>query len=204
MLQKIGSLLHSIATTLGGPGLLLIAIADSSFLSLPEGNDILIVILSTGKGWGRMAYYVSMTTIGSIIGCLLLYAVGRRGGSPLLHRRFSSETVDWAERLFEKYGILTVIVPSILPPPCPFKVFVLIAGVFSLPTWKFILAVAIGRTTRYAMWGILAVLYGDRVRVYIQQNLPLVGMLLFAAFGLILACLLLIYMRRRRDRRKAA
>ena len=204
MFEKIGSFLYSIAAALDGPGLLLIAIADSSFLSLPEGNDILIVILSTGKSWGRMAYYVAMTTAGSIIGCLLLYAVGRRGGSPLLHRRFSADNVAWAESLFEKYGILTVVVPSILPPPCPFKIFVLIAGAFRLPTLEFIAAVAIGRTARYAMWGILAVLFGDRVRIYMQQNLPMVGGILFALLLLILTGLVYVYIRRRRTRKSAA
>jgi membrane protein YqaA with SNARE-associated domain len=204
ILAKLAAMLQGVATALDGPGLFLVAILDSSFLSIPEGNDILIVMLSIGKTWGRMAYYVGMTTIGSIIGCLALYTVGRKGGNPLLKRRFSAETVEWAEKQYERFGVLTVVVPSILPPPTPFKIFVLIAGVFELPTWEFIGAVAIGRTVRYSMWGVLAVLYGQAAKEYMQQNLPRVGMVLFGILLVMLLVIVGIYIRRVRARRRAA
>ena len=159
-LVKLGSSASNLLSSLGGPGVMCLAIGDSSFLSLPEGNDLLIVVLSAGKSWGNMAYYVAMTITGSVLGCLLLYSVGRKGGSPMLRRKFSTEAIARAERLFERYGILTVLIPSILPPPMPFKIFVLSAGVFRLKVLEFLMAVAIGRTIRYSMWGILAVLYG--------------------------------------------
>lgn len=203
MLEKLTRLLQGVATALDGPGLFLVAILDSSFLSIPEGNDILIVILSIGKTWGRMAYYVGMTTLGSILGCLALYTVGRKGGNPLLKRRFSAETVQWAEKQYERFGILTVVVPSILPPPTPFKIFVLIAGVFELPTWEFIGAVAVGRTIRYSMWGVLAVLYGQAAKDYMQQNLYRVGIVLFGILLIILLTIACIYIRRVRARRRA-
>jgi membrane protein YqaA with SNARE-associated domain len=204
ILAKLAAMLQGVATALDGPGLFLVAILDSSFLSIPEGNDILIVMLSIGKTWGRMAYYVGMTTVGSIIGCLALYTVGRKGGNPLLKRRFSAETVEWAEKQYERFGVLTVVVPSILPPPTPFKIFVLIAGVFELPTWEFIGAVAIGRTIRYSMWGVLAVLYGQAAKEYMQQNLPRVGMILFGILLVMLLVIVGIYIRRVRARRRAA
>jgi len=77
LLLQAAAFLHWLAHQLKGPGILLVAIADSSFLSFPEGNDVLIVILSTNSSWSQMAYYVSMTIVGSIIGCLLLYTLGR-------------------------------------------------------------------------------------------------------------------------------
>jgi len=199
---KMSELLRAFATILDGPGMMLVAVADSSFLSIPEGNDFLIVIFSAGKTWSRMAYYVGMTTAGSIVGCTLLYLVGRRGGSPLLRRRFSARSVERAERLFEKYGLLTVVVPSILPPPCPFKIFVLSAGVFRLSVSEFLTAVAIGRTVRYAMWGILAVLYGNAVKIYMQRNLPTIGVGLSAIFLLTLAAILVFYIRRTRQAKR--
>ena len=175
---------------------MVLAIGDSSFLSLPEGNDLLIVILSTGRSWGHMAYFVGMTILGSVIGCLLLYSVGRKGGSPMLRRKFSQQSVDRAEKLFERYGILTVVIPCILPPPTPFKIFVLSAGVFRLKPMEFLAAVVIGRTIRYSMWGILAVLYGNSVKLYMQQNLNLIGMILFGGLALAIAVCLLYYFRR--------
>ncbi len=200
-LARAGNYIYALATTLGGPGVMLIAIADSSFLSFPEGNDVLIVILSTGKSWGQMAYYVGMTTLGSVLGCLVLYTVGRKGGSPLLRRKFSIRNIDRAEKLFKKYGILTVVIPSILPPPTPFKIFVLSAGVFRLKAGEFMVGIAIGRTIRYSMWGILAVLYGNSVKVYMQQNLEKVGMVLFGCLVITIATLLTYYYRHLQDRR---
>jgi membrane protein YqaA with SNARE-associated domain len=178
-LAKVGEWLHSIAMNMGAPGMFFVAIADSSFLSIPEGNDILIVILSTGQSWERMAFYVAVTTLGSVTGCLLLFTVGRRGGSPFLRRKFSKKNIALAEKMYKRYGVLTVIVPSLMPPPTPFKVFVLSAGAFRLSWTRFIIAVAIGRTLRYSMWGILAVLYGSTVKNYMENNLPTVGMILF-------------------------
>lgn len=202
MLEKLARILQGFVAALDGPGLFLVAMLDSSFLSIPEGNDILIVMLSTGKSWERMAYYVGMTTLGSILGCLVLYAVGRKGGSPLLRRRFRAETVEWAERQYERFGILTVVVPSILPPPTPFKVFVLIAGIFELPTWEFIIAVAVGRTIRYSIWGVLAVLYGNAVKEYMQQNLTRVGLVLFCLLLVTLLIIAGVYLRKLRSGRR--
>jgi len=181
-LARLGNSASALISSFGGPGILFLAIGDSSFLSVPEGNDVLIVILSTGKSWSRMAYFVCMTIIGSVIGCLLLYLVGRKGGNPILRRRFSQQSIDRAESLFKRYGVLTVVIPSILPPPMPFKIFVLSAGVFRLNALAFLAAVLIGRTIRYSMWGILAVLYGNSVKIYMQQHLDFIGVVLFGVF----------------------
>ncbi len=181
-LAKLWAAVSSFVISMGGPGVMCLAVCDSSFLSLPEGNDLLIVVLSSGKSWGNMAYFVAMTIMGSVLGCLLLYSVGRKGGSPLLRRRFSPRSIDKAEKLFEKYGMLTVVIPSILPPPMPFKIFVLSAGVFRLKTLEFLVAVLVGRTIRYSMWGILAVLYGNSVKLFMQRNLHMVGLVLFGIF----------------------
>jgi len=185
----------------GGPGLLLVAVADSSFLTIPEGNDLLIVVLSSGKPWGEMAYYVAMTTVGSVVGCMLLYGVGRRGGAPILRRKFSEETIVRVERLLERYGVLTLFVPSLLPPPCPFKIFVLTAGVFKLRVAEFIAVIAAGRTLRYAMWGVVAVVYGDRAKGYITENLPGMGIALFTVFVVTVAVIVFLQWRRRAGRR---
>ncbi len=197
-LSTTGKTLYSAAQNLGGLGIMLVAIADSSFLTLPEGNDVLIVMLSAGGPWGNMVFFVAVTILGSMLGCSLLYLVGRRGGNPVLRKRFSRANVERAERLFAHYGILTVVVPSILPPPCPFKIFVLSAGVFRLSYLKFILAVAVGRTARYSTWGVLAVLYGNAVKQYIQQNLRSVGIVLLALFIAAIASVLVTYLVRAR------
>src|SRR4051812_45937593 len=117
-----------LALVWGGPGLFIIGFLDSSFLSFPEVNDLLIVwMVSQHKE--RLIYYTVMATAGSVLGCLTLYFVARRGGERFLRRRFNAATVERGLAMFQRYGLLVVIVPALLPPPAPFKIFVLLAGV---------------------------------------------------------------------------
>lgn len=167
--------------SLGGPGLFFIAIADSSFLSLPEANDILIVVLSTGQTWERMTYYVVMTTLGSVCGCAALYSIGRRGGA-FLRKRLTGKRIEEVESLYDQWGVWAIVIPSVLPPPTPFKIFVLSAGLFRISFLKFLLSVFVGRSIRYFMWGALAVLYGESAKYFLEENLPVVGTVLFLLF----------------------
>jgi membrane protein DedA with SNARE-associated domain len=116
----------------------------------------------------------------------------------MLKKKFSAETIARAERLYKKYGLFTVLIPSILPPPTPFKIFVLSAGAFKLRALEFISAILIGRTIRYSMWGVLAVLYGNSVKLYMQQNLEQVGLVLFGIFAFFAVTASLFYLRRNR------
>ncbi len=204
LLKTIGNWIYSLAATMGGPGLLLVATADSSFVSIPEGNDLLIVILSIGKSWSVMAYYTTMTIIGSVIGCHLLFFSGRAGGRAFLEKRFHQGKIQRAELFIKRYGVWSVLIPSILPPPMPFKIFVLTAGVFQMQAWRFFIAVLLGRSIRYFMWGILAVIYGDRVRLFMIENIKVVGILLLAASIIATLCLWSINYRRRRRRESVA
>jgi LPXTG-motif cell wall-anchored protein len=154
---------------MGGPGLFVIAFLDSSFLSFPEVNDILIILLTT-QHKERMPYYALMTTLGSILGCLALYSVARRGGEAFLRRRFKAHYVDAAMERFRRYGLLAILIPSILPPPMPFKIFVLAAGVAKVRLPDFILAIAIGRGVRYFGEGLLAVYYGDQAAAFLHEH----------------------------------
>lgn len=195
--------IHAFALTLGGPGLFFIALADSSFLSIPEANDILIVMLSTGQSWGRMAYYVTMTILGSALGCALLYMVGRQGGA-FIERRLKKERVDRIEGMYRRWGIWTIIIPCLLPPPTPFKIFVFSAGFLNLPFKKFIAAIIVGRSVRYYLWGILAVLYGEWAKIFIQENFHTVGTALFVLFAVLLSVYIVIKSRRRSPQQEPA
>lgn len=188
------------ALALGGPGLFFVALCDSSFLSIPEGNDILIVILSTGQSWEKMSYYVLMTIAGSVTGCTILYLLGRRGGR-YLQRRLNSARLEQVRQLYQRWGLWAILVPSILPPPTPFKIFVLSAGVFRIRFRRFFLAVTVGRSIRYFTWGILAVLYGVPVRDFIREHIHEVGLILAL---LLLAALLGYAWIWHRSRRQAA
>jgi uncharacterized membrane protein YdjX (TVP38/TMEM64 family) len=111
-----------------------------------------------------------MTTLGSIAGCLALYTLARKGGEAFLRKRFHERHIDRAMDLFQRYGLLAVLIPSILPPPAPFKIFVLAAGVTRVKLTHFITAIAIGRGVRYFGEGLLAVWYGEAAADFLRDN----------------------------------
>jgi len=161
--------LRALALGLGAPGLFLVAFLDSSFLSLPEIADLLVVYMVTHHK-SRVVVYAVSTTLGSIAGCLVMYFIGKKGGDALMRRRFTGARVDRAMALFQRHGVMAVLVPSLLPPPAPFKIFVLVAGVANVDIRKFVIAVAIGRGARYLTLGLLAVRYGDGALAYMHEN----------------------------------
>src|SRR3954467_9166980 len=128
----------------GGPGLFIIGYLDSSFLSFPELNDILLVGMAI-RHKSLLPRYALMATLGSLLGCLTLYYLARKGGEAFLRKRFKAHHVEGGLKLFQKYGLLVVIVPALLPPPAPFKIFILLAGVAAVPVWQFVAAVFVAR-----------------------------------------------------------
>jgi membrane protein YqaA with SNARE-associated domain len=174
-MARITAWIEGFALSIGAPGLFIIAFLDSSFLSFPEVNDLLIVLLVVNHP-ERMLLYATMSTLGSIAGCLALYFVGRKGGNALLRKRFAGGTVERAAELMRKYGAMALIVPALLPPPAPFKIFVLMGGVANIPLPTFIWAIAVGRGVRYFGEGILAVMYGKQALDYIHRNGRTVGL----------------------------
>lgn len=178
--------LQAFAAAIGGPGLFIIAFLDSSFLSLPEINDLLVISAVMEHPY-RLVYYATMATAGSLAGCLALYVVGRRGGEALVRSRFGSGRLTSAMTLFKRNGVLAILVPSLLPPPAPFKIFVLLAGVSGMSIWKFSIALLIGRGSRYLIVGLLAARYGRQTVDFIHDNQRIVG---YTVVGLILAGLM--------------
>jgi membrane protein YqaA with SNARE-associated domain len=157
------------ANSVGGIGMFVVAALDSSFLSFPQINDLLVIYMST-KNPVRMPYYAVMTTLGSLVGCFALYVVAWRGGEVFLRKRFSGPRVERGLALYQRHGLLAVVVPALLPPPMPFKLFVLLAGAARVSPWKFGAAIAIGRGIRYFGQGYLAVLYGERAVTMVQAH----------------------------------
>ena len=195
-MSRIVSWVQAFALSVGGPGLFFIAFLDSSFLSLPEINDILVIVMVI-ENTELMPYYATMATLGSVTGCLLLYVIGRRGGEALLQRRFGGPRLERAMELSRKYGVLAVAIPAVLPPPAPFKVFVVLAGVSGVPLVQFVSAVALGRGFRYFGEGWLAVRYGEAAIELLEQNGRMVSLIL-AALVLVGGLTYFLWMSRRR------
>jgi len=195
MIATILSTIQDWATELGGIGMFVIAMLDSSFLSFPQVNDLLIIVLST-KYPSRMPYYAGMTTLGSLIGCFMLYAVVRRGGESFLRKRMQGRYFDRAVRLYQKYGLMAVIVPALLPPPVPFKLFVLLAGAAAVSPTRFGIAIVIGRGIRYFGQGYLAVLYGEHAADFIKMYGTHIGIGL--AVAAVLAAIIVVKLRQKK------
>src|SRR5205085_2930594 len=179
----------------GGFGLMVLAMCDSSFVSLPEVNDVLLMTFAMNEP-ENMVKFALLTTLGSVIGCALLYAAGRKGGDAFLRKSFADERLAKVKRWYQRHGVVAVIVPSLLPPPTPFKLFVLSAGTFGISWPKFLTAVVIGRAIRYFSEGILAVVYGPAAIEFVQRNYGKLG-LAFAIVVLISGIIFFSFARRR-------
>jgi membrane protein YqaA with SNARE-associated domain len=156
--------------------LLAIAFLDSVLVPIPGGVDAVLLVLSASRpAW--MLIYVAAATIGSTAGCVGLYRISRRAGKRAL-ARFSESKQKRVKDLIDRYDVLSVLVASLLPPPFPFKLFVVSAGVFRLPLLRFTIAIAAGRAFRYLFLAYLAVHYGEHAREWLARYYPAIGIAL--------------------------
>jgi membrane protein YqaA with SNARE-associated domain len=179
------------------PAMILIGALDSSLLSLPEINDYLVVGRCI-KNPSAVFYFPLFAAAGSVLGCLLLYTIMRRGGQALLRKRFSLRSIRKVEKAYARFGFLAIAIPAVLPPPLPFKIFVATAGTLEYPRWKFLVTVMLARSFRYYVEGILAVFYGRRVLSFARDN----GLVIVSVVAALILIGLIIYIliNRRRAR----
>jgi membrane protein YqaA with SNARE-associated domain len=177
LLRKVTNGLTAVSQYLiayGAFGLFGIALFDSALIPLPGGPDAVLILLATAQpAW--VPLYVFAATLGSVIGCLIFYYISRRAGKGAL-KRFSPRRQARVKELIERYDVLSVLVSSILPPPFPFKLFIVTAGVFRFSVVRFALAVAAGRAFRYALVGYLAAHYGAHAKELLARYYPYIGL----------------------------
>ncbi len=185
----------SVPMYVAAPSMIVIGALDSSLLSLPEINDYLVV-MRCAKDPVAVFYFPLFAAAGSVIGCLVLYAIIRRGGQAVMRRRFRTEHIERVERAYARFGFLALAVPALLPPPMPFKIFVATAGALEYPRWRFVITVMIARSLRYYVEGTLAVFYGERVLSFIKEN----GLLILGIVAVVCLGGLAIYLIKNRGR----
>jgi membrane protein YqaA with SNARE-associated domain len=202
MLRFVTWLQEVVLPVLGPPGIFLAAFLDSSFLSLPEINDLLVIASAAADA--RSSWIaVSMATLGSVAGCTALWWAGRKGGEAFLVRRFGAERTERARELFHRYGPLALAVPAIMPPPMPFKIFVLAAGVFGFPWWRFAVTLFLARGARYTAWALVGAAYGDEATIMLRAFDAWAAArqpYLIALLAVLLLATLAVYLLRRRPR----
>jgi len=172
----------------GAFGLFALALLDSTFVPLPSSADALMLVLSTrNPSW--MLLYAFMATSGSALGCWILYLISRRAGARALNR-FSEAKQRRVKNWIEKYDAFAVLVATLLPPPFPFKLFVVSAGVFRFSLLRFMLAIIVGRAFRFLLEGFFAVRYGAQAKEILAKYYPLIGL------GLAVVIILFVVVKR--------
>src|SRR5580765_1346002 len=167
--RRLGYFIVHVPIYVAGPAMILIGALDSSLLSLPEINDYLVVARCYTHP-RAVFFFPLFASTGSVLGCLLLYTILKRGGLAVLHRRFKLEHIQRVERAYAKFGIFALAIPALLPPPLPFKIFIATAGALQFPRRRFLLTILIARSLRYYTEGALAVFYGERVVRFLKDN----------------------------------
>jgi len=179
---------------LGMPGLFLIALLDSAGVPLPGGVDLVLMLLAWQQP-SRFILFALTASVGSTLGCLVLYRVGRTGGEMAL-RRLDPAKRRWVTEKVLANDILAMMVAVLAPPPLPTKVFMLVAGFVGMPGPRFVAAVFAGRMLRFGGEAYLAVRLGDQAVETLQRYYPLVGAVL--AVGVVVY-LVVKWLRTRRE-----
>jgi membrane protein YqaA with SNARE-associated domain len=180
---------------LGALGIFLIALMDAAFIPMPGGPDVVVIALSIARP-SLMPFYVFAAMAGSTIGSLILYFIALKSGQAALNK-FSSEKRAKVQKALDEYDIWAMLVASVMPPPFPFKLFVLSAGAFRMKLWRFVLAMVLGRGFRFVLEGILAVRYGEQATEILKQHSVKIGLGVGAA--LIVALLIKMLLNRRQE-----
>jgi membrane protein YqaA with SNARE-associated domain len=186
---------------LGGPGLILLGLADNSVVPLPGSMDVLTIVLAAShREW--WFYYSFMATVGAVIGGYVTYRIGSKGGKEMLEQKFPKNKVEKVYQKFEKRGFWSVTLPALLPPPVPIVPFLLAAGAMQYSRRKFIASLALGRGIRFTIVGFVAAHYGSAIfRFFSQYYKPA----LYTLIGLAVAggiAGLFFYLRHRQSSRK--
>jgi membrane protein YqaA with SNARE-associated domain len=153
---------------LGGPGLVLLGVADNSLIPMPGSTDVATVLLAAHHR-DMWLYYTMMATLGAVLGGFLTYRMARRGGRETLERRFSKRKIKKVYTIFERWGFASVAIPAILPPPFPIVPILLAAGAMQYPTRKFLAALTVGRGIRFTILGYLGAHYGTHIVTFFAR-----------------------------------
>ncbi len=176
LIRKITNGLSAVSqylVTFGAFGLFAVALLDSSVVPMPGGADAVTILLANARpAWWPI--YAAAATLGSTAGCVVLYYISRRAGRRALSR-FGPRKQERVKGWIERYDVLSVLVASVLPPPFPFKLFVVTAGVFRFGVARFAAAIAAGRAFRFGLEAYMAARYGEQAKELFARYYPYAG-----------------------------
>lgn len=186
---------------LGFWGVGIISIIDSSSVPLPM--DLIIA----GYAWNdRRHFYIYpiVAAIGSAIGALLPFLLGRAGGEIFLLKRIDRKRFESLRDRFERQEFVALLVPSMLPPPTPWKLFVFAAGVFEMRTLYFMLAVFLGRLVRFGVEALLTFYYGPQILNVVAKAATRHVVLVLTTLAILVGLIVLWAVRKNKSKRDVA
>jgi len=183
---------------MGGPGLVLLGIADNSVIPLTGSMDVLTIWLAA-RHHEPWPYYALMATLGAVIGGYITYALARKGGKEAMERRLSTKRAQQVSQTFERWGFFAVAVPAVMPPPFPFVPFLIAAGAMQYSPRKFLGALTLGRGVRYTIAAGLGFHYGRHIlRFFNKYYKPSVAILVgLAVIGGVLSLIHYLRMKKK-------
>jgi membrane protein YqaA with SNARE-associated domain len=163
ILTKYTAFLWKILAPMGPWGVLFISAMDAAAVGLPMD---LVIAGYVYKKPSAFLLYTIMGAVGSALGSCILYWIGYEGGEKLLRKKMSPERFDRIHASFERHEFWALMFPSMLPPPTPFKLFVLAAAAFEMNFWHFLLAIFSGRFVRFLILSLLTIKFGPAMAGY--------------------------------------
>jgi membrane protein YqaA with SNARE-associated domain len=160
ILAKYTAWILHLLTPLGVWGVFAIAFADSALLGMPVDAIVAFYVYQDHR---RMLFYVVMASLGSALGSIPIYVIGYLGGEKVLRKRITEERFLRIHRSFEQHEFWALMFPGMLPPPMPFKIFVLAAAVFEMRFRDFLAAIFAGRFVRFLVLSLLTLWFGPQI-----------------------------------------
>lgn len=182
---------------MGGPGLVLLGIADNSVIPLTGSMDVLTIWLAA-RHHEPWLYYAFMATLGAVVGGYITYALARKGGKETMERKLSRKRATQVSQAFERWGFFAVAVPALMPPPFPFLPFLLAAGAMQYSPRKFLGALTLARGVRYTIVAGLGFHYGTHIlRFFRHYYKPAMAILIgVAVIGTVMSLIQYLRMRK--------
>ena len=190
ILSRYTAFLWALLKPLGVWGVLVVAALDGAFLGLPVDA---IVAGYVYQDRARFVLYALMASVGSALGSIVIYVIGYKGGEELLRKRIPPERFERIHAAFDKHPFWSLMFPAMLPPPMPFKIFVLAAAVSEMGFARFLVAIFSGRMVRFLSLGLLTIRFGPdvvhmlgtafRQHYYLILEAIIVGLVIWIVMG---------------------
>ena len=200
ILKRYTAWVWKVLAPLGPWGVFAIAAVDGSLFGMPVDAMVAVYVY---RDRPHLLFYVVMASAGSALGSLVIYGIGYLGGETVLRKRISEERFNEIHASFEQHEFWAVMFPAMLPPPTPFKLFVLAASAFEMRFTHFLAAVFAGRCVRFLVLALLTIKFGPKV-------IDLVGSLAREHMGwlvggvIAISALIALFLKRKRRRSELA